>query len=177
MFVAVLGGGQEEAGWRGFALPRLQRRWRPWRATLLLGLIWGVWHIPLYGPLGWILPLFLAFLYTYLYNVTESVFACVLLHASFTPALENLILVPASAAPAGDAHGAADLAILGTVVLAAATLTVVTKGNLGYRPPDTATVRLPVMSAERRAHGGWRDGWSASARLVTGRGAGDTPQQ
>jgi membrane protease YdiL (CAAX protease family) len=72
-FVAFLGGGREEAGWRGFALPRL--RWRPWQATLVIGIVWGVWHIPLYGPLGWILPLFLAF-YTYLSNVTGSVLAC-----------------------------------------------------------------------------------------------------
>ncbi len=68
-FVAFLGGGREEAGWRGFALPWL--RWRPWQATLVIGIVWGVWHI----PLGWILPLFLAF-YTYLYNVTGSVLAC-----------------------------------------------------------------------------------------------------
>jgi membrane protease YdiL (CAAX protease family) len=134
-FVAVLGGGQEEAGWRGFALPRMQQRWRPWQTTLVLGLVWGIWHIPLYGPLGWILPLFLAFFYTYLYNVTGSVLACVLLHASFTPALEQLILIPEDAAHAGGAHGVVDLVILGTVVLAAALLTLVTKGRLGYRAP------------------------------------------
>ncbi len=133
-FVAVLGGGQEEFGWRGFALPRLQQRWRPWQATLLLGLVWGVWHVPLYGPLGWIMPLFLAFFYTYLYNRTGSVLACVLLHASFTPTLEQFVLVPEDVAHAGGAHGAVDLVILGVVVAGAAVLTLVTKGRLGYRP-------------------------------------------
>jgi membrane protease YdiL (CAAX protease family) len=132
-FVAVLGGGQEEFGWRGFALPLLQRRWRPWQATLILGLVWGVWHVPLYGLLGFVLPLFLAFFYTYLYNSTGSVLACVLLHASFTPALEQLVLIPEEAGHAGGAHGTVDVVILGTVVLAAALLTLTTQGRLGFR--------------------------------------------
>src|SRR5690606_8411033 len=95
VFVAVLGGGLEEPGWRGFALPRLQERLGPLRATALLGLLWGVWHVPLYGPLGFAVPFVLAFLYTPLYNRTGSVLLCVLLHASFTPAQDHLVLLAA----------------------------------------------------------------------------------
>jgi hypothetical protein len=36
----------EEFGWRGVALPLLQRRFAPFWAGLILGIIWGVWHTP-----------------------------------------------------------------------------------------------------------------------------------
>ena len=44
-FMLVLGP-VEEFGWRGVALPLLQRRFAPIRAGLVLGLVWGVWHLP-----------------------------------------------------------------------------------------------------------------------------------
>jgi membrane protease YdiL (CAAX protease family) len=124
VFVAFLGGGFEEPGWRGFALPRLQRRHSPLVATLLLGLLWGVWHIPLYGPVGFVLPLVLAFYYTWLYNRTGSVLLCILLHASFTPAIDKLFLAPDSTT--------VDLVLLATIAAGAAVLAVLTRGRLGY---------------------------------------------
>ena len=40
------GGLGEEFGWRGFALPRLLDRFNPLVASLVLGFIWGIWHLP-----------------------------------------------------------------------------------------------------------------------------------
>jgi uncharacterized protein len=82
LITAVIFGGQEEPGWRGFALPRLEERHSPLPATLILGLGWGVWHIPLYVPAGFVVPMVLAFFYTWLYNRTRSVLLCILLHAT-----------------------------------------------------------------------------------------------
>ncbi len=46
MAVALLLGPIEEFGWRGLALPLLQRKFSPFWAGLILGCIWAAWHIP-----------------------------------------------------------------------------------------------------------------------------------
>lgn len=38
----------EEAGWRGWMLPELQKRMSPLTSTVLIGIVWGLWHYPLY---------------------------------------------------------------------------------------------------------------------------------
>ena len=56
LFVLVLGGAMEEPGWRGLGLPILQLSHSPLVATLILGLAWGFWHVPVYGPAGFVVP-------------------------------------------------------------------------------------------------------------------------
>jgi Type II CAAX prenyl endopeptidase Rce1-like len=42
----------EELGWRGFALPELLKNRSPWLAGLMLGVIWGIWHLPAFFVAG-----------------------------------------------------------------------------------------------------------------------------
>jgi membrane protease YdiL (CAAX protease family) len=130
VFVLFLGGALEEPGWRGFGLPLLQQRYSPVTATLLLGLAWGVWHVPLYGPAGFVIPMVLAFFYTVLWNKTHSVAMCILLHASFTPAQDQLILMTRDRAYTA-VLDAPDWAILGTYLAAVLVLVAITRGRLG----------------------------------------------
>jgi membrane protease YdiL (CAAX protease family) len=89
LFVAL----PEEVGWRGYALPRLQTRFSAILASVILGVIWAFWHLPLFFNPSTIYPrqpfvLFLAFLVpftiliTWVYNGTGgSLLLVMLLHA------------------------------------------------------------------------------------------------
>jgi len=93
----VTSGVGEELGWRGFALPRLQRTHSAMSSTLLVAIGWAGWHLPAffyvpsYTAIGLrILPGFFlgvlagAIVLTWLYNSSGgSVLAAVLWHASF----------------------------------------------------------------------------------------------
>jgi uncharacterized protein len=47
VLVFILGGPLlEEPGWRGFVLPRLERLHGPLVGTLILGVLWALWHLP-----------------------------------------------------------------------------------------------------------------------------------
>ena len=51
LLMTFLGGGQEEIGWRGYILPFMENNYGLIIGSLILGIIWAVWHIPL-----WFIP-------------------------------------------------------------------------------------------------------------------------
>lgn len=52
LFIVFSGPASEEAGWRGFALPRLQQRYSALVSSLILGVIWTFWHLPFFYLTG-----------------------------------------------------------------------------------------------------------------------------
>ncbi len=48
----ILGSLSEEIGWRGYALERLQVRWNALTSSLIVGLVWAFWHLPLFMMVG-----------------------------------------------------------------------------------------------------------------------------
>jgi membrane protease YdiL (CAAX protease family) len=93
----------EEIGWTGFAFPRMSSRHNPLGASILLGLLWSLWHLPVVNYLGtatphgayWF-PFFLVFafamtamrvLISWLYINTKSVLIAQLMHISSTGSL------------------------------------------------------------------------------------------
>ncbi len=82
----------EETGWRGFALPRLQKNRNALFATFILWVFWALWHLPaffyLYDPaivIGFLLGILAgAIVFTWLYNSTDgSILIVALFHGVF----------------------------------------------------------------------------------------------
>jgi uncharacterized protein len=173
IILTLIAGLGEEPGWRGFALPRLEARYAPVLATALLGFIWAMWHLPLAlvdprFPHGFtsIAPQILlalltmltivlyAFFYTWVYNRTQSVLLCILLHGSFNAAIG---LLPASLEVLQRGTYVALLVVQGvTLLLAVGVLAVATGGRLGYAA--AAPERAPDNMEERRVREEVHDG-------------------
>lgn len=87
----------EETGWRGFALPHLQKDRSAASATLILAILWACWHLPafffrdtyielglIFFPMFAIMMIFSTMVFTWLYNSTQgSIFIVALFHAVF----------------------------------------------------------------------------------------------
>lgn len=95
----------EEYGWRGFLLPRLMNKLNLFYSSIILGLIWGFWHLPAY-LIGKGVPLqmnFMVFLLwvilgtlfiSWIYYYTKSVLTSILAHIGANAAFNYLLILP-----------------------------------------------------------------------------------
>lgn len=86
----------EELGWRGFLLPELQKKHNNLLGGIILGLIWGTWHLPLVLSYGdnlltfYILIVLHTLIGVWLFvKTSKSLFIAILYHASLNVALVN----------------------------------------------------------------------------------------
>jgi membrane protease YdiL (CAAX protease family) len=87
LLVPGLGGAWEEPGWRGYALPRLQTGRSALVASLMLGVLWALWHLPLMvvGEVNWsdlVLVIAVSVVFAWVFNnASGSVLIVMLMHA------------------------------------------------------------------------------------------------
>ena len=117
IFFGILAGFLEEIGWMGYAYPTLRKIFSAPSAALILGLLWGIWHLPVIDflgaafPHGSRLPFFMmAFcgtmtgvrlLICWIYEHTKSVLYAQVMHAVSTGSL--VMFGPAMVTPASEA--------------------------------------------------------------------------
>ena len=160
----------EELGWRGFALPRMQKMLGPLAASLLLGVLWAGWHLPLFflpdwkgdadpvlvgtAFVAWVIPF--SVIMTWVYNSAGgNTLAATLLHAGENAAV-SLIALHLLAAP-GDLFLQAKVYGVIAVVLVAAT-----RGNLAisrFRELPEAAAGTPGSGIKR---------WLTPGRVAAG---------
>lgn len=106
--LTVSGGLNEEPGWRGFAQPYLNDRYSALTASLIIGVVWAVWHLPYFvipitphssftpvNQVGWFIGIvLLSVILAWAYNNTGSVLIVMVLHAMVNTADVLLPLVP-----------------------------------------------------------------------------------
>ncbi|HTC95452.1 MAG TPA: type II CAAX endopeptidase family protein [Terriglobales bacterium] len=121
----------EEAGWRGFLLPRLLEKYSPLTASLILGLIWSLWHVPLdyrayfhtvAGTVGFTVhTLCMSILMTVLFiNTRASVLLPMILHWSNNISYEFVSVVfPGSRVAMADRVSEAVLVVLTLIIILA----------------------------------------------------------
>jgi membrane protease YdiL (CAAX protease family) len=87
LLVPGFGGAWEEPGWRGYALPRLQVGRSALLASLILGLLWAFWHLPLMvvGEVNWsdiVLVIAASVVFAWVFNsASGSVLIAMVMHA------------------------------------------------------------------------------------------------
>jgi membrane protease YdiL (CAAX protease family) len=149
MLIFTLGfdGLGEEVGWRGYALPQLLQRHSALAASLILGALWALWHLPYALTVGSAMStspfitqvpgiLANAILYTWLFNHTRgSLLLAILFHAANNVTFNALpVLVP----------GVADIGAWGAIVRWGVVL-----GVVWYNGPAHLTRTAPTTTTEK----------------------------
>jgi membrane protease YdiL (CAAX protease family) len=93
----------EDIGWRGYILPKMREQMPALHASLIIGLIWAVWHLPYFIYPGWreavgnipfvwfaVLTTSWSVLFAWVYVNTESILMPVLFHAAINTTLGTL---------------------------------------------------------------------------------------
>jgi membrane protease YdiL (CAAX protease family) len=107
--VMILGGGLEELGWRGVAQPEMERRVGRPAAAVLVGLIWTLWHLPLFLLPGVnqyrmnfaifaVATVGGALILAWLYGCTASILLCVMFHAAWNAVAALGLAIPSQRA-------------------------------------------------------------------------------
>jgi membrane protease YdiL (CAAX protease family) len=146
----------EEPGWRDFALPRVQRLLGAPRAAVVIGVLWGIWHLPLFltewggwPDAPWYRPIeFVAFciafnvVMSWVFNSTgQSLPMAMLLHVSVN---NTASIAWVEVFPTIGATVAQHALMLGATVAAVVVL-VGSRGRLGYRPDATEGEAAPEL--------------------------------
>jgi membrane protease YdiL (CAAX protease family) len=90
----IIGGGFEEIGWRGYLQSKLEKETGYLVSVLMVGVIWSIWHLPLWLISGTVqsalpfaaytfLAIILSFSFSALYKYTQNIFLCIFSHAWF----------------------------------------------------------------------------------------------
>ena len=142
----------EELGWRGYVLPRLQQRSGPLTASLVIGAIWGIWHLPsFFNPesvqgslgLGFLIPYVVgtianSVIMTWLYNKAKAsaLVAGIIWHAAtdfWGPMFLADFSIAAGPGGAVSVNQTLYVIVLVAIAVVAVILTILTKGQLGYK--------------------------------------------
>jgi membrane protease YdiL (CAAX protease family) len=168
LFSMIMPGLAEEPGWRGYALPRLEQRYGPLLGTLILGLLHGTWHLPVFfmtkgimamGPFNpssfFITTLLMGTVATVIWtwvfnNAKGSIFMALVLHGAnnaFGALLKGWL---------PDASASVATVFYGLMIACALLIIIFTRGRLSYTPglglpaADTPS-DVPAPRGERAA--------------------------
>ena len=150
----------EEAGWRGFALPKLLERYSPAVASIILGVLWGLWHTPALLMSSWegssqglllfvyVIPLTMIMTWVYCRSHGSAI-PVMLMHTGgniYGSMLTSSLIMETVLV---DSPGL-DFTILKTIYYTAVALVllIVTKGRLGYSGEERLSLDHPTVAQE-----------------------------